>query len=93
MSVSYTVTYAVITVIVFCRKKCFEKMIHIIIVFALASILFNIAIFWFQCVFLYVDGFDTLYNFYASERATVISVVIYLIIYIAARHKRERKIG
>ena len=62
------ITYALITVIILYYIKCFEKMTHIII-FALASELFNIAIYCFQCVFLYVDGFGTTYNFYASEKA------------------------
>ena len=74
------VTYAVITVIILYYRKCFEKIIYIFI-FVLTSILFNVVILWFQCTFLYVDGLGAVYVFDTSVVASVISAVVYLIVY------------
>ena len=81
-------TYAVITVIILYYRKCFEKIIHIII-FVLTSILFNLVILWFQCTFLYVDGLGVVYAFEASIVATIISTVLYMILYIIWKRKAE----
>ena len=89
LSASYPVIYAVFAVIVFYRRKCFEKIIHVII-FALISILVNIVILY-SIPVIGDDIWIVLYFFYSSIIATIISVVVYLIIYIGARYKHEGK--
>ena len=84
------ITYAIITVIVLYNKKYIKKMIDIVI-FAVAAILFHIVIYLFQCVFLYVDGFHTLYTFYSARNTVVISALVYMIVHMVTCHKREDK--
>ena len=60
-----------------------------IVIFAVAAILFHIVIYLFQCVFLYVDGFHTLYTFYSARNTVVISALVYMILHMVTCHKRE----